>query len=390
MTNFTQRNFPNPKVPIWNVPNSEVLLGLFDSDGSFQVKTYLGLTGLTFHVNITFSQSLLKADTLFGVLLFLGASSQTVSKRSMPSATTQQLNVGTSVCFAFSSHAGRAMLGYWAIQPPRAPGKYLDYLLACFFVQLSTVQADDLVNTTLGQKVATNKRVAELACLWLRDRMSGATRSDPNKTRLVFFYKKMNATREEIKESVQIGKKIFLKIKNQVDSQNSKFQSLLTEDYIVGYHIGDGSFFFSINTSNGMFNPNLHWTITDTKRHKVLLDAIKSYLISVGFSNKMSCKLDKTNNTMRLNLTGYKSLLRFKEWSRFKLPAYRQNQFDKMIEAVDICATPNYRNKAKNLLKLVVIKWSMNYSTNTKKQGSQWDDFRKVCKIHRHKYKIKI
>jgi hypothetical protein len=72
--------------------------------------------------------------------------------------------------------------------------------------------------------------------------------------------------------------------------------------------------------------------------------------------------------------------------TKYRFPEYRQNQYDKMMRALEICRTPNYREDLAKLEELIHIKWTMNYATNPKKKGSLDSDLEEVRAWHKQNY----
>jgi hypothetical protein len=270
----------------WVPQSLDVIAGLFDSDGSFGVKTYIGKEGVKFHTNITYSQELLKRDALYGLLLYMGVESEVkISTRNVPSKITGTISTGTRISLAFSSDSGQVLLNRWATIPPCAPSKILDYNIATLLTQLSSVKADVLINRYVNQNIVTDTPIAELACLWLRTKMSGVQRDVKNKKPLKEYYLKLSATKGEIQKSVVIAKTVFEKMQKTIDNQNAQIEQRLTEDYIVGYFIGDGSFSFSHSfNENGNLKFTSAFTITDSVQNFALLKATSKFLVSLGFT----------------------------------------------------------------------------------------------------------
>jgi hypothetical protein len=363
--------------------NSETIQGFFDADGSFEAKVYLGTEKpISFHVNVIFSQK--DKDVLQSILDSTGAintKGSTLKKVSERQIENQSgtISIGNSISMAFSRIGAKQLLQFWQVNPPKAPTKFLDYRIACILSEGSTSTALEVLKKYLPNNTVSNsEHMAGLSLLWLRFRMYGKVKDskNPNLIPIEEYYAKMNATQLEIDQSVVIGQQLYALIKHDMDSCGSKLS--ISEDYLVGYHIGDGC--FSIETqfgSNGSsFKANFFWSVTDCKDNYALLEAIKAKLEVDGincnniYDYKTYCKLSVTS------IESCKQLV--EKWKSKKLTKVRQNQYDCFAKALDMYCSADFREDLDKLEAFIRLKWVMNPGTNYKKKGSLNDDLVKV------------
>jgi hypothetical protein len=215
------------RINLWN-PTLEMVLGLFDADGSFQVKIYHGLkNNVSFYVNIIFTQKAENKDVLQSVLNKLDAKNLIISKRQILNKSGTKSS-GSSICLAFSNKASKKLLKGWKINPPAAPTKCLDYFIAKILFEGSKKNCVTIINSYLKNSDVKNKRVAEFALIWLRYQMSFAQKLKPQQTSIEIHYKKMKGSQEEINNGIIIGKKILTQIKQKVIKNNNNLINSIT------------------------------------------------------------------------------------------------------------------------------------------------------------------
>ena len=367
------------------------ITGIFDADGSFEAKVYCGRRKIiSFHTNIIFSQK--EPDVLQTVLDATGSSNK-ISKRSIKNKSGSQ-SKGRSISLAFSSNGGQMLLKAWEKKPPKAPTKYLDYLIARNLFTLSqscNASALDVVKTQLGPDATVqpqDEKTASLALLWLRYRMYGKVKRGrhPKLKPIEYYYSKVSATQAQIDQSVLIGKQLFEPIERAVNvGKHVASLKGLTKDYLLGYHIGDGSFQiqtqfgpscgpFSIGERKGVkkkgnsFKAKFTWSLTDCKDNLPLLQAIDKDLQTKGFGAATITSYVTYN---RLSLNNSKDCLRLVElWKGESLPNVRQNQINCFQEALKLYTSPGFRDDLALLERFIHLKWSMNPGTNKKKAGT--------------------
>lgn len=139
-----------------------------------------------------------------------------------------------------------------------------------------------MVNELLPNLGLQNEKVAGLALLFLRYCMFGKikTNKNPNLKPIETYYKQLNVSKDEIAQSITIGKQLYEPIKQNFENHQKNIQ--ISENYLLGYHIGDGSFWVQTTFGKecGTFRTQFAWSLTDCKENLPLLRAIKNKLIS--------------------------------------------------------------------------------------------------------------
>jgi hypothetical protein len=373
------------------------ITGFFDADGSFEAKVYIGTQKpISFHVNIIFSQK--SRDALQDVINSLeatnskGPSPKSISSREIinPSGTT---STGNSISLAFSSDGGIALLNAWVKNPPKAPTKLLDYKIVKILAEVSESQTStalDVVkkhlnpNSTVG---TTDELTAGLALLWLRYRMFGKTKSNKNPKLLPInhYYTKTGATQAQIAESVQIGQQLYNPIEQEYQQHcqmllSTPGQNLakICEDYLLGYHMGDGSFQIQTEFGNGnsTFKSRFRWTLTDCEENKPLLVAIQNYLTT---QNVSSSTIQPYITYNRLTISNYLGCLALVSlWKGKPLSKVRLNQYNCFVKALNLYNLDNFKADLALAEDFIRLKWDMNKATNSKKQGDLPTDLGKI------------
>nr|YP_764365.1 putative site-specific DNA endonuclease [Stigeoclonium helveticum]ABF60215.1 putative site-specific DNA endonuclease [Stigeoclonium helveticum] len=369
--------------------NKSVVQGFFDADGSFQAKVYSGKRKpISFHVNIIFSQR--EKEVLAAVLNSLNSTSKISEREIINDSGTE--SIGNSISLAFSNEAGQLLRKLWETNPPNAPTKYLDYCIAKILFQVSESSlntAENVVNKLLPNLGLQDEKVAGLALLYLRYRMFGATKNNknPKLKPIEDYYELINATQDQIDQSISIGQQLYEPIKQSYESRQSNIQ--ISKDYLLGYHIGDGSFWIqsTFGEECQSFRVNFSWSVTDCQENLPLLKAIKTKLESHNIAFPKSKKgkesgiADYTTYS-RLQISSLRACLKWVkllgEWDWKDLPQVRQNQYDLFLEALEIYTLPNFRSDLSLLERIIHIKWSLNPHTNYKKKGSLEGDLEKV------------
>jgi len=361
----------------------ETVQGFFDADGSYEAKVYVGTQkSISFHVNIIFSQKhrdVLQTVINSTVINSIDTNSIpedpgiTISERTIEnlSGTTSTAN---SISIAFSHPVGKKLLNFWLKKPPKAPTKLLDFRIAYILAEIKNLKASQVIRNYLPNNSIQNERIASLALLWLRYRMRGKENRHSRLRNIESYYSELNATEAEIQQSVAIGQQLYAPIKLEMDTLRSQ---VLSDDYLLGYHIGDGSFQMQTEfgpTSNS-FQVKFTWTITDSKENLDLLKALENQLKSEG----IHCAITDYDTYYKLHVSGVENCKKLVEkWQDKKLPSVRQNQYDCFRKALDLYSSPNFRQELAKLEDVIHLKWVMNPDTNYKKSGSEQEDLAKV------------
>lgn len=372
--------------------NLNVLQGLFDADGSFEAKVYSGKQKpISFHVNIIFSQE--EKEVLQLVVESLSSIAK-ISEREILNESGS-ISIGNSISLAFSNEASQALLKHWETSPPKAPTKYLDYRIATILVKVSQSDstynaATGVVNELLPNLGLEDEKIAGLSLLYLRYRMFGKIKDNknPKLKPIETFYKSLNASKDEIDQSIAIGEQLYEPIKQDYETCQSTIQ--IDENYLLGYHIGDGSFWLQTQFDKNCksFRTKFTWSLTDCKENLPLLRAIKNKLLFHNIPFAGEANPDKESGIVkyptfcRLEITSIQAqekwLALIKKWDWQNLPKVRQNQYDFFQEAYEIYNSKNFRSDLSLMEKVIYIKWNMNPKTNYKKQGTFETDIKNV------------
>lgn len=361
----------------------ETIQGFFDADGSYEAKVRVGTQKpISFHVNIIFSQK--DKDVLQAILNSIGVDlAEEEKKEKVISQREIQNDSGTtsiahSISLAFSNPYGKALRKFWQSNPPKASTKLLDFCIACILAEVNTITASQVVNKYLPNSEMKNERIASLALLWLRYRMFGKVKKsrNPRLTPIEVYYSELCATEAEIQQSVVIGQQLFASIPQEINGFAS-ISSSLTNDYLLGYHLGDGS--FQIQTTFGLnnqsFKATFMWTATDCAENLALLEAIKQKLKSDGIGSGIT----DYKTYKKLHVSGIENVKKLVEkWENKKMSLARQNQYDCFKKAIELYSCPNFREDLVKLEDFIHLKWVMNPETNFKKKGSEQEDLAKV------------
>lgn len=366
----------------------ETIQGFFDADGSYEAKVRVGTQKLiSFHVNIIFSQK--DKDVLQAILNSIGADltkeearSESLEKKVISQRVTQNesgtTSITHSISLAFSNPYGKALLKFWQSNPPKAPTKLLDFRIARILAEVKTTTASQVVNKYLPNSEIPNERIASLALLWLRYRMFGKVKKsrNPGLIPIEVYYSELRATPAEIQQSVVIGQQLFAPIQQEINGF-APISSSLSNDYLLGYHIGDGS--FQIETifgpNNQSFKAKFLWTATDCTQNLALLEAIKQKLNSDGIGSGIT---DYTTYK-KLHVSGIENGKKLVDkWKNQKMSLARQNQYDCFKKSIELYSCPNFRQDLVKLEEFIHLKWIMNPGTNFKKKGSEKEDLNKV------------
>lgn len=380
----------NPGLSPGLTMKTDTVLGFFDADGSFEAKVYHGTTKpLGFHVNAIFSQE--NSDALEVVINSIGATNarrknkrKTISSRVIQNASGTQ-SVGRSISLAFSSPGGKTLLQAWEADPPKAPTKYQDYRIAKVLAEMSettTTTASSVVKKHLPNNPISSccsERIAGLGLLWLRYRMHGKTKKSkhPKLRPIESHYEEMGATQSEIAQGVEIGQWLFEPIQRDIAQYVINLKSsTLSDDYMLGYHIGDGSFSIYSTIKSKSFKAGFHWTLTDCLENEPLLEAVKNTLKTKGFGK---IGMHNYGTFVKLQLSGINSGRKIVSlWENIDLPQVRQNQYNCFSQALTTYTAVGFRKDLKQLEEFINLMWQMNLATNKKRKSTLADDLAKI------------
>jgi hypothetical protein len=360
----------------------EVIQGIFDSDGSFQVRFRKNNNNFfNYYISIVFCQSERNQNILYDILSFFNDQSKAVTAREQVISTSSKEYTSKSITLGITSNGRREMFAFWSTNPPIAQSKLNDWRIVNILNQVNSKNSNYLVlvNSCLEQKDhITSPRLANLALLGLRFRMHG---SRYRQTELSNHYKTVKATDKEIAISQEICNKIMIPITNeqqQIQSNPSLLIDRLSDDYLLGYYIGDGCFMLQVSfvknskyVDNTVIHIHPQFTLTDCLESLPLLQAIKQKL-NCGYI----CTYPTYLKYIVSSIEGNNIITNL--WKTKSFPQPRRNQYDLMCEALLILEKKEHLIIREKLQRIIEIKWSMNEYTNFKKEGSLEIDTQKA------------
>jgi hypothetical protein len=372
--------------------NYDYIRGLFESDGSWGVKTLsLKEKPISFHTYLTFSQK--DPTVLKHLLIKLKANKNTKITERSHITKTGNLTTSKSISFVLSNPAAKNLLTNFQSNPPVSPTKYLDYRIIMILKRVNQESALRVVNDLLPNLNLTDLKIASLALLYLRFQMHGASLVQPQAklAPIEKYYQKLNTTSLELKESIRIGKKLFLPIQQDIKNRDVS-NMILKPGYILGLHTGDGTFYTQTQfRSKTDFKVSFGWNITDCNENLPLLKALKNTLETKYDIKFTPLSIDsKSSSYKRLRLSNTNECLKlanlFEEWeARSVFPEVRLNQFEKFLEAIKTFKDPNFRHDKNLGLKYLELKWTMNPGTNSKKKGTFQEEESKLLEYYKTK-----
>lgn len=368
-----------------------VIRGIFDSDGSFEAKMYLGTDKpVSFHVNILFPQKDISVIEMIMEKLGYPAGSFISQRKHI--LESGNMTWSSSKSIAFSNPAGQRLLTAWQENPPIAPTKFLDSQICLVLFQVNTHTALEVVNSLCPGRNLQDLRIASFALMHLRYQMFGKVKksANPNLIPIEKHYQNLKATPYEIEQASFFGNLLYEPIYARfVCHVNTIFIS--SEAYFLGLHIGDGSFFFGthFNEKGTSFKATFGWDLSDCIENKPLLEAGKHFLESKGIVFKPSC-LKKYQNSIQLIMTTTSELQKFarflEEWGAYNaFTGVRLNQYTCFVEALQLYLDPSFRDDFDKCSRFILLKWTMNPGTNYKKKGSLKEDMDKLQKWYNRK-----
>lgn len=361
-----------------------LIRGIFDSDGSFEAKIYLGTDKpVSFHLNIIFPQKDRSViEMIMDKLGYPADSFISTREHKLESGNTTE---SSSKSIAFSNPAGQRLLTAWQENPPIAPTKFLDYQICLVLVQVNKITALEVVNSLCPGRNLQDLRIASFALMHLRYQMFGKVKenSNPKLIPIEEHYATLKATPYEIQQATLFGNLLYEPISHQFVRHVNNI-SISNAAYFLGLHIGDGSFFFSttFNEKGTSFKASFGWDLSDCIQNKPLLEAGKQFLESKGIVFT-DCGLKEYNNSIQLIISTKgeleKFVLFFKEWGAHDAFAdVRQNQYTCFVEALQLYSDPSFRDDFEKCSRFILLKWAMNPGTNYKKKGSFEEDMVKL------------
>jgi hypothetical protein len=251
-----------------------VIRGIFDSDGSFEAKIYLGTDKpVCFHLNIIFPQK--DSSVIEMIMDKLGYPAGSYMSPREHKLKSGNITHSNSKSIAFSNPAGQRLLTAWQENPPIAPTKFLDFQICLVLVQVNTLTALEVVNSLCPGHNLQDLRIASFALMHLRYQMFGKVKenSNPNLIPIEERYETLKATPYEIEQATFFGNLLYEPIYADFVRHVNNI-SISNAAYFLGLHIGDGRFFFStyFNKKGTSFKAGFGWNLSDCVQNKPLFD----------------------------------------------------------------------------------------------------------------------
>lgn len=376
--------------PIWK-PTLDMILGFFDSDGSFNITVEFRKKktnpSVTYRFTAAFSQRKLSSDILESIKRVLKVkykiNDRTHNNKSGIGHSSllrlEVLKKGTR-----SENYSPILMDTWAKNPPLAPTKHLDYLILMTLLEFDWYGKLGVFKTKLTPHT---EKVRELAMLQLRyethyNRTPGKKRT----TLIEEHHETLGSSANDIKLGTRLGKEMFAKLRDQqIATLNNLVKNQLSTDYLIGYIIGDGSFWtvpaFNLESTRGLgFRAGFHFSIGDAIENISLLKHIKDKLHKeIPSITTISLYVSKAGTSLTLQIGGQKNCEALMQFlGNPPLPAVRKNQFYRFRQALILY--PKVQEDPSLLLKFIRLHWSINPNSNRKK-GSLSEDLKKGKQI---------
>jgi hypothetical protein len=326
--------------------SKKAFVGVFDADGSVRLSTVARKKskGLNFTVDFEVSQVKKNLDLLSKIQATFGGGTIREKKR-----TKTQILLNVSVEYEYSaassSAAGKAIAAYLANDLPLVPSKRRDFLLAkkmlelvpkrkkstvekVFLVHLAYSNSNQIKASTVVKKKAIQSRLERLGDTTALDFMRGKQEAES-------FVKELDKT--------------ICSYEQMLPNMN------LSAEYLVGFHIGDGSFGVYYYEEGGKIKVKPIWSLTEPSIP--FLSAVKNTLgcgaiVPVGkipgncFQFRITSWEDCVNKVLPLFQNKY-------------LPDQRRKQFQIFEKACNLFISSKI-NTAEGWKELVELTYSMN------------------------------
>lgn len=296
------------------VMSDDVALGFFDADGSILLTTDFriypsGKKAISYRVTYEINQSLSKTDL---VLKF----SDKFNVQSGVNFKTAKFR------FSYNSKVGKMFRQFLTKNLPKHPYRRRDWLISEEVIPLLMKTSSKIVQLTI-------------ACL-IKEKSYFLTQGGGEQ----FFTKcceHLLATSKDIAEAKATAKPLIDKINRTMDAFYQTLPTLpLTDDYVLGVHFGDGSFYVAlswkpITSKDGTKKPRLRcepeWSISGDDE-----------VYAQAFVNRFNGRIVNVDQAgqKKFALTGQKKcvtilpLFESAPW----MPTYKKEQFDRWKEAL--------------------------------------------------------
>jgi hypothetical protein len=349
-----------------------MIVGLHDSDGTFtNVITLRKERQVGFSIRASFDQKTSNKDVLEGVKNRLGVKSKIVQKSKKtsksPKSNKSKLISKSTLDVNFNTPPGQRLLDIWRECPPITPGKRRDYRISCIISAYALSGTFSISN----KKTTTSTQIANLVMIWLTyQNSSEQKKTNTNKSKrkpIKDFYDHIGATQNDINTSILIGQKLIEEIDKEEQTlcealDNIKTSNLIIpKDYIVGFHIGDGSLQVGIDFIEKEDKPlkikiNPYWTLVECSKGLSLLRGIRRHFKEGSVRSEIEAVRYKVQSWEGCERTIIPILKEFEN----SLPKYRKEQFEKFYKAFNMCKDKNHLTSFDKLEALIDLVWDMN------------------------------
>lgn len=317
----------------------ETIVGLFDSDGGFTIrvlhKRREGAVGFTVLASIT--QATENIDVLEPIASELGT--DRLYSFSSKGRKTSRLDIN------FNTEPGKKFLKILKKYPPKSPGKLRDYLIALKVFELvkkGTVSSAGLEEFNILPTTPESKeKICSIAAVFLSYQMVNENKRNTSgrKWKADHWYNILSPTKEELEQGLILGGSLLEKIEAKENGLrqlltgtmvvNGRLKQLkLSAAYLLGFHIGDGTF------QIWMTLPKPYKNLSITPCFSLVectygADLLVGFLKTLGSGSVSTTEV----NASRYKLDGWERCTEIiiPIFQKYRLPATRQKQFNVFV-----------------------------------------------------------
>lgn len=248
----------------FSLMNSEIFRGMFDADGSIVVyiREKLGVTGksIGFQWQFEYEQAHFNEQNAIAIASFFGT--EVVMKKRLIGRDAGKTY--TVFKTGIKSQAGQALIQIYKDNRPLLSARLKQFRVFEIYQSLKKV----------GKQHPRETIVMML-------RLVHSISSGPRKERVYKYWTtrqtEFNFSSIDIKNGLDKAEKLIKQIEDEVKQlQASLPKTVLSDDYILGFHYSDGSFNAVYKQEKGVVSVIPHWSITTDDRS--LLEAFKNTL----------------------------------------------------------------------------------------------------------------
>lgn len=338
---------------------NKTIVGLHDGDGTHTIRVLHRINNnIGWTVLSSFGQSTKNVDVLEPVQATLGGC--------MTSYVDNKGRKSSRLDVNFNTPAGATWLKILKRYKPRVPGKRRDYLIAekvSTFAKTRTLPGLD--NICKNNNLRSDK-VGNVAALILTYKMTNESQRDPSSVQRkkvkTFYYwiQHLKPTVQEFKYGKILARNLLAAIEleeNQLRYSLTQNKCKLSNDYIVGYFIADGSLTISIDLKAPFknFSAEPEFTVKECAYSK---DILQAFLYKFGGGSVISDSKRDAYAFYKLTGWGRNLELIVPIFSRYALPKSRQVQFKAFSKACHMAVKGQHltRSGFERFLKIV---WPM-------------------------------